>query len=121
MWIRLGLLTFMAVFIPLFIPRHYIPVDPKVNLFCFPASKIVYIQYSIQEPALEPNNEQTTPLFSLVFYFFLDPIIFLAYRLPHLPVEKMPPLADYDQAKHLIKNAFPVSTLHNKLVRRARY
>lgn len=56
-----------------------------------------------------PNPEQTASLFSLIFYFFMDSLMFLGYRLPHLPVERLPPLSDYDRAKHLIKGAFPVS------------
>lgn len=31
LWVKLGLLTLVAVVIPLFIPRQYIPVDPKVR------------------------------------------------------------------------------------------
>lgn len=30
LWIKLGILTFAAVVIPLTIPRQYVPVDPKV-------------------------------------------------------------------------------------------
>lgn len=30
LWIKLGVLTLGAVIIPLFIPRQYIPYDPKV-------------------------------------------------------------------------------------------
>ena len=32
LWVKLGLLTLVAVMIPLFIPRQYIPVDPKVRV-----------------------------------------------------------------------------------------
>ena len=32
LWAKFGVLTFSAVIIPLFIPRQYIPVDPKVRL-----------------------------------------------------------------------------------------
>lgn len=42
-------------------------------------------------------------------YSFLDPVIFEAYRVPHLSHERLPPLADYDYAKRLTENAFPVS------------
>lgn len=31
LWARVALLTVSAVFIPLFVPRQYVPVDPKVN------------------------------------------------------------------------------------------
>ena len=32
LWIKIGLLAFTAVFIPLFVPRKYIPLDPKACL-----------------------------------------------------------------------------------------
>ena len=31
LWIKFGITTFTAVIIPLFIPRQYVPVDPKVH------------------------------------------------------------------------------------------
>jgi hypothetical protein len=55
-----------------------------------------------------PNPEQTASLLSLLIYTFLDPIVFLAYRMPHLPHDQLPPLADYDYAKNLSKKALPV-------------
>jgi hypothetical protein len=55
-----------------------------------------------------PNPEQTASLFSLLIYTFLDPIVFLAYRVPHLPYDQLPPLADYDYAQNLSKHALPV-------------
>ncbi|KAG6919579.1 hypothetical protein DXG01_004242 [Tephrocybe rancida] len=53
------------------------------------------------------NPEQTASLFSLVIYSFLDPIIFLAYKVPHLTHDQLPPLADYDYAKQLKAKSFP--------------
>jgi hypothetical protein len=32
LWIKITLLAFNAVFIPLFVPRRYVPADPKVRL-----------------------------------------------------------------------------------------
>lgn len=58
-----------------------------------------------------PNPEQTCSWASLLFYTFLDPIVFLAYRIPHLSYDHLPPLADYDYAKNLIKRSYPVCTL----------
>ena len=55
-----------------------------------------------------PNPEQTASLISLMLYFFLDPIIFEAYRVPHLPHDRLPPLADTDYSKTLTEKAFPV-------------
>ncbi|PPQ74166.1 hypothetical protein CVT26_006770, partial [Gymnopilus dilepis] len=82
LWVKLGILTLTAVGIPLFIPRQYTPLDPTTT-------------------ETEPNPEQTASLFSFMVYSFLDPIIFEASRVPHLPYERLPPLADYDRAGYL--------------------
>ena len=55
-----------------------------------------------------PNPEQTASLLSLATISFLDPVIMLAYKLPHLPYDLLPPLADTDAAENLKKRAFPV-------------
>lgn len=55
-----------------------------------------------------PNPEQTASLWSLMTYTFLDPIVWLAYRIPHLSHDQLPPLSDYDYAKYLKKQSFPV-------------
>ncbi|KAL0577586.1 hypothetical protein V5O48_004384, partial [Marasmius crinis-equi] len=47
------------------------------------------------------SPEQITCLFSLIVYAFLDPIVILAYRVPHVPWESLPPLSDYDFARYL--------------------
>lgn len=57
-----------------------------------------------------PNPEQTASILSVAMYTFLDRIIFLAYGLPHLAHDQLPPLADYDYAKHLKAKSFPVNT-----------
>ncbi|KAH9939277.1 uncharacterized protein BXZ73DRAFT_76000 [Epithele typhae] len=88
LWAKIGVLTFTAVFIPLFMPRQYIPVDPK-------------------DPAPEPNPEQTASIASILTYRFLDNIVFKAYRIPHLGWDQLPPQADYDYVKNLVKRAFP--------------
>lgn len=49
----------------------------------------------------KPNPEQTASIFSLGMFFFLDPVVFEAYGVPHLPYERLPPLADTDSIKHL--------------------
>jgi hypothetical protein len=64
MWTRLGVLTFIALLPPLFTPRPYVPINsasPK-----------------------QPTHEQTSCLFSLTFFTFLDPIIFYAVSPPRL-------------------------------------
>jgi len=55
-----------------------------------------------------PNPEQTASIFSLAIYSFLDPVVFLAYRAPHLAHDQLPPLADYDDARYLTEKSFPV-------------
>ncbi|KAF8830087.1 hypothetical protein HHX47_DHR2000412 [Lentinula edodes] len=62
--------------------------------------------HTSKDPSPTPAPEQTTSLFSLVFYFFLDPVLFEARRVSHLPYDHLPPLADYDYAKNLRSRAF---------------
>ncbi|KAJ7754435.1 multidrug resistance-associated ABC transporter [Mycena metata] len=88
LWAKIVILFTVACVIPLVIPRQYIPVDPET-------------------PMPVPNPEQTTSLLSLVLYSFLDPLIFLANRTPHLDFNQLPPLADYDHAENLKAKAFP--------------
>ena len=65
------------------------------------------LTFNPQEPAAVPAPEQTASIISLVLWFFLDPIIFQAYRIPHLSHDQLPPIADYDQSKNLVKTGFP--------------
>ncbi|KAF9481121.1 multidrug resistance-associated ABC transporter [Pholiota conissans] len=88
LWFKLGTLITTAVLIPLFVPRRYIPVDPR-------------------DPMPVTNDEQTCSLFSLVIYTYLDPIILLGSRVAHLKYDQLPPLSDTDYAQNLTKNAFP--------------
>jgi len=55
-----------------------------------------------------PIAEQTCSIFSLMFYFHLDPIIFLGYRVPHLKSDQLPPSPDSDYVKNLLSKHFPV-------------
>ncbi|KAK7694249.1 hypothetical protein QCA50_001429 [Cerrena zonata] len=88
LWIHIGVLTFAAAVVPLVVPRPYLPQD-------------------INNPSPIPNPEQTASILSLMLYTFLDKTIFMAYNIPHLPLDKLPPLADYDSAKHLVARSFP--------------
>ncbi|KDR83044.1 hypothetical protein GALMADRAFT_134555 [Galerina marginata CBS 339.88] len=88
LYIKLAVLLITSVIIPLFIPRQYIPVDPK-------------------NPMPITNPEQTASLFALMTYTYLDSTIFLGYKVPHLRPDQLPPLADYDAAKYRTENAFP--------------
>ncbi|CCL99480.1 uncharacterized protein FIBRA_01498 [Fibroporia radiculosa] len=82
LWAKVVTLTFGAVIVPLLVPRRYVPVNPK-------------------GAPTEPSPEQTASLLSVILYSWLDKTIVDAYRLPHLPVDKFPPLADSDQSQYL--------------------
>lgn len=86
---KLITLTLAAVIIPLVTPRVYVPVDPA-------------------HPMPVPNPEQTASPLSLLLFSFLDPVIVLAYKLPHLPFDLLPPLADSDASENLKTRGFPV-------------
>ncbi|KAF7368865.1 ATP-binding cassette transporter [Mycena venus] len=88
LWPKVIMLFTVSIIIPLAIPRQYIPLDPKT-------------------PMTVANPEQTASIFSSALYFFLDPIIALAYRVPHLSFDQLPPLCDYDEGNHLKAKAFP--------------
>ncbi|KAI0066573.1 P-loop containing nucleoside triphosphate hydrolase protein [Artomyces pyxidatus] len=87
LWVKISLLTFASIFIPLTIPRQYMPYNPM-------------------ELAAEPNPEQTASILSLAVYSFVTPIISLANRIPHLPIDQLPPLPDYDHVKNLVAQSF---------------
>ncbi|KAJ3564973.1 hypothetical protein NP233_g7938 [Leucocoprinus birnbaumii] len=80
-WITILLLFLSGLVIPLTIPREYVPFNSKERM--------------------EPNPEQTASIFSMMTYSFLNPIVFLAYRLPHLSYSHLPPLADCDHTHNL--------------------
>ncbi len=46
----------------------------------------------------------------MMTYTFLDPIVFKANRVTHLSHDKLPPLADYDYTKNLVRRSFKVGT-----------
>ncbi|KAH9166803.1 hypothetical protein EDB89DRAFT_2075434 [Lactarius sanguifluus] len=58
------------------------------------------------DPQQAINPEQTAPLLSMMLYTFLDPIVFLAYRVPHLSHDMLPPLADYYYTRNLHLDTF---------------
>ncbi|KAH8997805.1 P-loop containing nucleoside triphosphate hydrolase protein [Lactarius hatsudake] len=58
------------------------------------------------DPQQAINPEQTASLLSMMLYTFLDPIVFLAYRVPHLSHDMLPPLADYDYTRNLHLDTF---------------
>ncbi|KAL1939047.1 hypothetical protein VTO73DRAFT_10307 [Trametes versicolor] len=95
LWVKIGLLSFSGVFIPLFCPRNYVPVYP--------------------EDKLELHPEQTASLLSLLTYIYVEPLIWLAWRLPRLTYEMLPPLPEYDHLKNLVRRTFPrLDPMQNK-------
>lgn len=87
LWAKVSLLAVAGIIIPLVIPRQYVPVDPK-------------------DPQTAINPEQTASLLSMMMYTFLDPIVMTGYRVPHLSHDMLPPLADYDYTKNLVRRSF---------------
>ncbi|KAK0208414.1 hypothetical protein DFS33DRAFT_1411920 [Desarmillaria ectypa] len=88
LWAKIVLLGVVAVLVPLIIPRAYIPVDAK-------------------NPMPLPSPEQTAPLISMMLHSYIDPLVLKAYRIPHLPFDQLPPLADYDTSQVLKARSFP--------------
>ncbi|PBK77153.1 hypothetical protein ARMSODRAFT_949046 [Armillaria solidipes] len=88
LWAKIVLLGVVAVLVPLIMPRAYIPVDAK-------------------SPMPLPSPEQTAPLISMMLHSYLDPLVLKAYRIPHLPFDQLPPLADYDTSQVLKARSFP--------------
>ncbi|KAJ8594874.1 hypothetical protein M405DRAFT_929881 [Rhizopogon salebrosus TDB-379] len=88
LWAKVVVLFLTSVVFPLVSPRQYIPIDPA-------------------HPTDTPHPEQTSSWLSMILYTWLDPIVFKAYRVPHLPQEELPPLADHDYSRNLKKKSFP--------------
>ncbi|KAI0672538.1 P-loop containing nucleoside triphosphate hydrolase protein, partial [Trametes maxima] len=87
LWAMLALLTLGGVVVPLLVPRKYAPINPA--------------------DSMAPGPDQTACLFSLLTYWYMSPLIKLAWRLPRLTYAMFPPLADYDHLKNLVGRAFP--------------
>ena len=43
-----------------------------------------------------------------MLYGWMDPTVWKAYKQTHTKLEDLPPLADYDCTKNLVKQSFPV-------------
>ncbi|KAE9384622.1 hypothetical protein BT96DRAFT_1007888 [Gymnopus androsaceus JB14] len=88
-WAKIALLFLTAVVIPLASPRVWIPVQANADTVS------------------SPNPEQIASPLSLLFFAFLDPIVWKAYRVAHLPASELPHLADSDRVAWLKKRWFP--------------
>ncbi|KAJ7916159.1 multidrug resistance-associated ABC transporter [Mycena leptocephala] len=104
LWPKVITLFAVSGIIPLAIPRQYIPLNPEVSLLSCSSKGFINVY---QKPMPVANPEQTASILSSGLYLFLDPIIKLAYRIPHLNFDQLPPLCDYDDAEDLKTKAFP--------------
>ncbi|KAH8104855.1 hypothetical protein BXZ70DRAFT_1049038 [Cristinia sonorae] len=83
LWVYIGIQTAAAILVPLFVPRTYSPLDPE-------------------HPSPELNPEQTASIISWITYTYLDPLIYKANQVDHLPVEQLPAVPEYDEAKYMV-------------------
>ena len=109
LWIKIALLAAIGVVLPLIEPRRYMPQDPKVLSPQNDQNKNVLTRFA-QNP-LEPHPEQTASIFSYATFTYLQPIVSLAYRVPHLPFDHLPPLADYDHSEKLVSSTSKVRNM----------
>ncbi|KZV63837.1 P-loop containing nucleoside triphosphate hydrolase protein [Peniophora sp. CONT] len=86
LWIKIALVAFAGIVIPLTIPRQYVPIDPE-------------------DPS-QPNPEQTCSILSLLTYSFLDKPVYAAYNSSQLASDTLPVIADYDRTAHLVDRSF---------------
>ncbi|WRT65691.1 uncharacterized protein IL334_002636 [Kwoniella shivajii] len=85
-WSRVGILSVAAVLIPLLRPRTYVPADPQNPT-----------------PENEIHPEQTAPVLFYIFYEYMTPLVWRAWKVSSLPYDDMHPLADYDRAELLYR------------------
>ncbi|KAH7912982.1 hypothetical protein BJ138DRAFT_1225912, partial [Hygrophoropsis aurantiaca] len=88
LWAKIAILGLIGIVFPILSPRQYVP-------------------FNSAEPADVPHPEQTASWLSMLTYAWEDPVVYLAYKLPHLSHEKLPPLSDQDFSKNLKKKSFP--------------
>lgn len=89
--------------------------SPCMHSSCFDFCPHDLHANSIQNSLATANPEQTASVLSLMLYTFLDKTIYKAYNIPHLPLDQLPPLADYDSTKHLVARSFQVRFTRNIL------
>ncbi|KIY70664.1 P-loop containing nucleoside triphosphate hydrolase protein [Cylindrobasidium torrendii FP15055 ss-10] len=91
LWVKVALVTSLGVLYPLVVPRVYTAIDA--------------------ENSSPPNPEQTASVASFATCSHMDSIVAEAFRVPHLPYDRFPPLPYYDEAhyvkKHTWKNVDP--------------
>ncbi|KAI0709575.1 P-loop containing nucleoside triphosphate hydrolase protein [Cerioporus squamosus] len=87
LWVKMILLLDAAVVLPLLTPRVYKP-------------------YELDEPMASPSKQQTSSIFSLVLFNWLNETVSQASRVEHLPLDQFPPLADTNSTKNLTERSF---------------
>ncbi|GJJ15115.1 hypothetical protein Clacol_009390 [Clathrus columnatus] len=83
LWLRIGLVFSAGIFIPLFTPRQYKPLDPL-------------------NPQKHINPEQVASIASFLTWSYMDSLIWKAARSTSLDYEDLPPLADRHKAEYLV-------------------
>ena len=106
LWFKVALSTWAAILEPLLEPYPFIPVHPEVSTHI--DHYMAFNQLYRQDPTAAANPEQTASILRWIFWSFLDPVIWRAYKLPHLPHDQLPPLADYDEAHYLTEKHYEV-------------
>ncbi|KAM5536848.1 hypothetical protein V8D89_009566 [Ganoderma adspersum] len=87
LWLKLFVLCEAAIGIPLGMPRAYKPYNPS-------------------EPMDPPNKSQTASALSLILFNWLNETVAKASRVPHLPLEELPPLVDTYATQVLVTESF---------------
>lgn len=108
LWIKIAFITYIGVVEPLVEPKFFSQSKVRLLGACHVQSPDgVHPQDNARSTTVNP--EQTASLASQLSYSFLNPTVFQAYRMPHLPADQLPPLCDYDEAKRLKERSQPVS------------
>ena len=67
-----------------------------------------------------PSKEQTSSLFSLVTFSWLNETVSKASHVEHLPLNEFPPLADSNATKNLTERSFKVFPFVSTFIRSPR-
>ncbi|EDR06231.1 uncharacterized protein LACBIDRAFT_300519 [Laccaria bicolor S238N-H82] len=84
------------------------PIDVKGGKLLWAKLAILTITADSME---NPSPEQTCCLMPMMFYSFVDPIIGIAAKVPHLSYNDLPPQPYCDRSKHLIKCGFRIGCM----------
>lgn len=92
-WARFGLLGVAGALIPLLVPH---PLLRTLN------------ENESMDQITNLNSEEIASYASRLTFSYLNPIIWKAFRVPHLGVDQLPPLLEKDSARYLAEKAFPL-------------